>query len=593
MQNEESRICQKCQSKFEVCAADFEFYNKISVPPPSFCPDCRLQRRLCFRNERVLYSRKCDAPGHDENIVTVFHPDSPYKVYDNDYWWSDKWDPLEYGQEYDFNKPFFEQLLELQAKVPRLAVAILKCENCDYTNFVANSKDSYLIVSAEKCENCYFGLRNFYSRDCAECENIDGCELCYECFQCTKCYKCTFSQKLENCRDLHFCFDCRGSSNCFGSTGLRNKSFYFYNKKLSEEEYAKKLDEAKKGSYAGITELLEKSRVHHLKFPRRFAEVVKSENCTGDNIFNSQNCRNSYVVNGSKNLSNVLFGTQAFDTMDSTYSDFCEQVYETISSEHDSKKSFTYMCWESSNLQYCDACHSSSSDLFGCIGLNHKQYCILNKQYTQEEYEKIVPKIIEQINAMPYTDSKGREYRYGEFFPYEYSNFAYNESVAQEYFPLSKEEALEQGFKWRDIEKKNHEITIEAENLPDTVEAVTEEILKETIGCEHQGNCSEPCTQAFKIVGRELELYKRLNVPLPHLCPICRHYQRAKFRNPLKVWQRKCQCAGLSSENSTYKNITEHQHHGTNPCPNKFETTYSNDRPETIYCEQCYLEEAS
>ncbi|KKT22561.1 MAG: hypothetical protein UW08_C0006G0001, partial [Parcubacteria group bacterium GW2011_GWB1_43_8b] len=63
--------------------------------------------------------------------------------------------------------------------------------------------------------------------------------------------------------------------------------------------------------------------------------------------------------------------------------------------------------------------------------------------------------------------------------------------------------------------------------------------------------------------------------------------QRLKQRNPLKLWHRHCQCKGKKSENNTYTNTITHQH-GDSPCPNEFETSYSPDRPEIVYCEQCY-----
>jgi hypothetical protein len=81
-----------------------------------------------------------------------------------------------------------------------------------------------------------------------------------------------------------------------------------------------------------------------------------------------------------------------------------------------------------------------------------------------------------------------------------------------------------------------------------------------------------------------------MNLPLPRLCPNCRHYQRLKQRNPLKLWKRHCQCAGGKSSNGVYQNTVVHNH-GTNPCPNEFETSYSPERPEIIYCEECYLKE--
>ncbi|MDI6883360.1 MAG: hypothetical protein QMC93_02760 [Patescibacteria group bacterium] len=237
----------------------------------------------------------------------------------------------------------------------------------------------------------------------------------------------------------------------------------------------------------------------------------------------------------------------------------------------------------------------SSSNLFGCVGLRHKQYCILNKQYTKEEYERLVPKIIEHMKEMPYVDKKGRVYKYGEFFPPELSPFGYNETIAQEYFPLTKEQAIKQGYKWQDPEQRNYQIDIKTEELPDHIKDVKDDILGKVIQCANaslQGSdpCKAQCTTAFKLIEPELRFYKRMNLPLPRLCPNCRHYQRLKQRNPLKLWKRRCMCGGQASVNGVYKNTIKH-FHGDSPCPNEFETTYSPDRPEIVYCEPCYLAE--
>ena len=212
--------------------------------------------------------------------------------------------------------------------------------------------------------------------------------------------------------------------------------------------------------------------------------------------------------------------------------------------------------------------------MFGCSQIRKGKYCILNKQYTKEEYEQLVPKIIEHMNNMPYVDKKGRVYKYGEFFPPELSPFSYNETIAQEYFPLTKEQAIEQGYSWKESEERNIQITIKSEDLPDYIKDVDDTIIKEIIQCAHKGECNEQCTTAFKIIPQELEFYKKMNLPLPRLCPNCRHYQRLKQRNPLKLWHRKCMCNGNKSENGIYTNTIAHQH-GDSACPNEFETTYS------------------
>ncbi|MDP3683664.1 MAG: hypothetical protein Q8S01_06990, partial [Ignavibacteria bacterium] len=222
-----------------------------------------------------------------------------------------------------------------------------------------------------------------------------------------------------------------------------------------------------------------------------------------------------------------------------------------------------------SDIEYSMECFDSSY-LFACVGLKNKSYCILNKQYTKEEYEELVPKIIKHMNDMPYIDAKGRIYQYGEFFPPELSPFCYNETIAQEYFPLTKEEALEQGYKWKDTEERNYTIDIKNEDIPNDIKEVDDSIINKVIECEHKGTCNEQCTEAFKIIPDELSFYQRMNLPIPHLCPNCRHYNRLKQRNPLKLWHRKCM-----KEN----------------CSNEFETSYAPDRPEIVYCEKCYNQE--
>jgi hypothetical protein len=214
----------------------------------------------------------------------------------------------------------------------------------------------------------------------------------------------------------------------------------------------------------------------------------------------------------------------------------------------------------------------------------------LNKQYTKEEYEALVPKIIQHMKDKPFKDSAGRVYPYGELFPPEFSPFAYNESVAQDQFPLTREEALAQGFSWREPRDQNISITKTARDLPDNIKEVSDSILNEVIECEHRGECNDQCTQAFRLISQELEFYRKMHVPLPRLCPRCRTMARISQRTRLTLSRRRCMCTGAYSENNKYKNTIEHSH-GSNPCPNEFETTYTPERPEIVYCETCYQNE--
>ena len=161
----EMRHCRKCSCEFPITDKDFEFYEKVSpvfnekkyiIPAPTLCPDCRQQRRLSFRNERKLYKRKCDATGQD--IISTYSPDKPFKVYNQEFWWSDAWDPMSYGRDFDFTRPFFEQFRELGEDIPLPAVLTSNCEGCGFIHLSANNKGSYLIMCSSGNEDCYYGM---------------------------------------------------------------------------------------------------------------------------------------------------------------------------------------------------------------------------------------------------------------------------------------------------------------------------------------------------------------------------------------------------------------------------------------------------
>jgi len=212
------------------------------------------------------------------------------------------------------------------------------------------------------------------------------------------------------------------------------------------------------------------------------------------------------------------------------------------------------------------------------------QYCILNKQYSKEEYEKLLTQIKKEMNDRPYIDRAGIVYRFGEFFPADLSYFAYNESGAQEFFPLSKEEIEAKGLRWQDnFQMTVGKETVQPEDIPDAIGDVPDTIVQETLRCIG-------CSRNYRLIPQELAFYRKFNIPAPRRCFYCRARARATLQNPYKLWYRNCMCAGGKSANKVYANTVKH-FHGSDPCPNEFETSYAPDRPEIVYCEQCYQQE--
>ena len=584
--NQETKTCQNCHKNFTIEPEDFKFYEKISVPPPTFCAECRFQRRIAWRNERSLYKdRKCDLCG--ALVISIYAPNNPAKVYCQNCWWSDKWDAQNSGRDYDFSKTFFEQFRDLVRETPQMSLINKQAVNSPFCHSTVGNKNCYLVFGGDYNEDCMYSTFNFYSKDSLDLYWSFKCERSYELIDARSCYNVSFGHYSENCFDSFLLYDCKNCNNCFGCVGLRNKSYCIFNKQYKKEEYFEKLKELNISSFKNLKKYIGEFQTLVLKYPHRFAVIERSINSTGNNILNSKNCYRCFDI--ESNIENGRYIWLAFAGPKdinsvchvSTGTELC---YDSCSLVEDSNILFSKKIWNQSRyVQYSYNCHNSSN-IFGCTSLRNKQYCILNKQYSKEEYEKLLPKIIAQMSEKKYIDKAGCVYAYGEFFPAEMSPFSYNETVAQEYFPLTKKEAVTRGYNWKDREAKEYKVTLEAEQLTDDIVDVPDSIVNEVIGCDHKETCTENCTRAFRILQSELAFYRSKNLPIPRLCPNCRHYQRIKQRNPLKLWHRQCMCPS-----NLYQNTIKHDHEGS--CPNEFETTYAPERPEIVYCEKCYLKE--
>ena len=111
----ENKICQNCHGQFIIEPEDFNFYKKIKVPLPTFCPECSFKHHMIWRNERSLYWRNCDLC--KKRILSMYSSENLFPIYCHECWISDNWDPIAYGMQYDFKETFFTQFKKLQKKI--------------------------------------------------------------------------------------------------------------------------------------------------------------------------------------------------------------------------------------------------------------------------------------------------------------------------------------------------------------------------------------------------------------------------------------------------------------------------------------------
>ncbi len=560
----ETRNCQNCKSDFNIEADDFSFYEKIKVPPPTWCFECRQQRRYAWRNERTLYRRNCDLCS--KSTVTIYSPSKPYKVYCNECWWSDKWDPSSYGKDFDFSKPFFEQFSKLQHEVPRMALLNKNSTNSEYTNHSANNKNVYMSFCSFDGENIMHSTWTMKNcRDLIDCGFIaEKGERLYEVIDSRTSYQCQFGVFLKDCSSCYYCYDCKGCTNCFMSSNLRNKSYVFRNEQYTREEYLEKIKEFNLSSYKIREELgkefdnlMQNYSIH------RYVISERNVNSIGSLLFDCKNITQSFEVDKGENCKYIYGGIDIKDSMDIYHVGYnIELCYECQGCTRIPNCQFCHLCYDNTSISYCDTCQNSQN-LFGCVSVKKGEYMIFNKKYSKEDYLILKDKIIEYM----------RETReYGEFFPPSIAPVYYNETQGNLYAPLSKEEVLEKGWQWEEnLPGTFGKETIASTDIPDSIEDIQNSYLQEVFACIS-------CSKNYNITSNELSFYQREQIPFPRKCPNCRYKRRFDLRPLRKLWHRDCMC---KSEN--------HDHEGK--CGNEFETSYAPDRPEKVYCESCYNKE--
>lgn len=509
-----------------------------------------------------FYKRTCGLCKKD--FISNYHPDAPVVTYCPLCWWSDRWDPREYGREYDFSKPFFMQFKELWQKVPVIGMAIdlNGARQSPYNNYAGNLKQCYLLTQTDEVEDSAYGVYVFYSKGIYDSSLVMNCDTCFDSMHV---YKVAYGVGMRNqvYESSHSAFlrDCHHCQNCFASANLRNKQYHIFNKPYSKEEYFKEIKKWDLGSHQQYQEVKKLAQDHWKKYPPKTRFDEFTVDCTGNFVFNSKNCLDCYEVNKAEDSRYLFMVRDVKDSYDISMWGEIELCYDGIVGRNATNVRFGLLCAEGAHdTEYSVLTHGGARNNFGCVSVRN-DYCILNKQYSKNDYFNLVTKIRAHMDTMPYQDSRGRVYSYGEFFPPEFSPHGYNESVAQHRFSFTKEEAIARGFFWVPEKETYHKIDRDASALPGHIRDADDGILQEVIGCAQ-------CQKGFKIIPQELDFLRRRNLPLPRRCPLCRIKEKLDlWMVELKGFKGTCSQCGISIE---YPSSLEGQR---------------------ILCKKCYLKE--
>lgn len=549
------RTCQFSGEKFYVRPEDIEFYKRIRVPLPTLSPKERIRRKLAFTNAYNLFKVASSFSG--KQIIAHYPPSTPYKIFEHQVWFGEGWNPEEYGMAYKIEEGFFKQFRELQLRVPRPNLMVDNTStNSDYTNGSSRLKNCYLVFDAYQAEDSAYGIGLINSKNCFDCFTPENCDTCYDCFESSNLWNCFFVEYSKNCLDSFFLFDCRDCEHCFGCVNLRHKKYYFWNEALTKEAYEDKIKVLNLGNREVVNTLKEKFSELKKKAIYKENHNERAAGSFGDYLKDVKNCYACFYMIGSENVAYSIGGLKNRDSYDTVGGVGTELSYDSYGGESSYGIKFSIGDF-SRDLEYCDLC-SNCHDCFGSVGLKNRSFCVLNKQYSEEEYWKLVDELKTKMF---------HEGSYGEFFPSALARVPYTISIAASYKGYDDvETAKRYGYWVENVPETLYEVegeTIKAEDVPRDIRDVTDDILNKII-VDQKNN------KKFRYTKMELEFCRRHNIPLP-----TEHYS-----------------VRLAEKRGRFGSIALNLYKRTCPkCGKIMQSSYAPDRPEIVYCEPCYQKE--
>lgn len=525
------KYCANCGKNFSITERDSRYYHAAGVPHPTWCPLCRHVRRHGFINDYVFYTRTCDCC--KKQFISIFPPKSAYVVYCQHCWYSDARDDKAHARDYDLSRTFFEQFDDLMHAAPQLGIIGSHNENCDYCESVANCKNCYLISESSNCEDCLYCYWIQLTKDCLDCCYTHECERCYGVSDCFNCYGLCYSQNCAGCSDSFFLDNCVSCKNCFFCANLRHKEYHINNKPYTKEQYLAEVRRLLVNNWPAREELRQEFRRFLYGQPRKHLQVENIENCTGNYIRNAKNC---FHVFHCYDAEDCAYGEHVWrgarDCYDAnTAGRQAELIYESTNCGIGTYNiKFCRYCWSSRDIEYCNQCQGGSN-LFGCVSLKPgSKYCILNKQYSEDDYYTLLAEIKKRMLA----DSE-----YGEFFPLSISLFGYNNSVSFDEVQYSEKDVRAKGWKWEtQLSGTRGKGTIQFTQIPDDISKISDALAKEVLTCSS-------CEKNYRIIAHELNFYRKLGQPIPRQCPDCR--QRARLAERQRKVFSEIACAKCSA----------------------------------------------
>lgn len=290
---------------------------------------------------------------------------------------------------------FITRYEALELKMPIRLFHSLNSEGIEYGDFLYSTNNALFSFDCAQSENIIYINDSFKAKNSYDGNYIINSEGCYESFDVFQGSNNTYLNNCNRIYNSHFCWDCDDSHDLFGCSHLRHKEYCIFNKQYTKDEYKKFIIELQKKP---AEDNLQMAETIALQFPITTTHAVNSENCDyGNHITNSKNLYLCFDTNACEN------GGYLYDThytkysYDMTQCAHCEHSYECSDSAQLNNCFYMSFCSDMYDSGFCENC-TKSNHLFGCVTMENKEYRLLNRQLTKEEYAKEVNEILISFN---------------------------------------------------------------------------------------------------------------------------------------------------------------------------------------------------
>ncbi len=533
---------------------DAEICRKFRVPPIKMDPTEQLDLLTGFNTGMAFFWKPHMKTGVP--LLSAIHPDTPIPVVTEEEWV--EMDATTFGQEIDLAQPVFDQLWGLVTRVPHNPTRNLNCTQSVAVGTI-NANDCYCVSASYIVNRCLYGYAMLNGEDCIDSGNGMNVARSYQSGGSNDISDCQYVYESKGCLNSSFLFDCWNCEFCFGATNQRNKRFLFFNEQLDEAEYKKRLAEIDL-SDASVANVYIKRFMALWRAEGVWPEAFGYGNteAEGEHVFGCVRCQECFWQNMSVDCYRCRLGASNSGCAYTSGAGSQQDSYMTTGGTFGSGNKFCVGATKCIGCEYCFNCRECEN-CFGCVGLQHKKFCIFNKQYTEEEYWRRLDELKCQMLEAE---------EYGSFFPAKFSPCGLQFSAGEIYVGYSAERLKQYGAPYLDPKRGQvfaphpQELQpIEADSLPLRLDDVDSSLF---VG---KAIHDPECDRLFTILPSEFETYKAKRWPLPR-----RHFTTRLIelvRRSNSPMPKDAECAACHVAITTYRNFTF---------------------PErTVYCRSCYL----